>query len=188
MSIPLEYEIGLDITPSNAIEKGWGSILHFTATGADCCGYGSRIPGVWFWPGTRRILLSDGHTSNGNSHTGQWKCDDNVLTLQPNINYRLRMVFKAKTVSLYVNGQMACATEPRADRKVFKNVAVYAADPFYAPAKATVQNLYFKPLPSSPPGLTRLLIFLYVTFDKACVYICTTLLPHSMPSRCSVLH
>merc|ERR1711959_145782 len=44
MDIPLDYEIGLDITPNNQIENNWGSIVHFTATGKDCCGYGSRIP------------------------------------------------------------------------------------------------------------------------------------------------
>ena len=177
MSIPLEYEIGLDITPSNALVKGWASILHFTATGGDCCGYGSRIPGVWFSPGSRRLLVVDGHSADGNSNTQKWKCDDNVLTLQPNVNYRIRMLFKSKVVSVYVNGQVACATEPRADRKVFKNVIVYASDPFYEPAKATVQNLYFKPLPSSPPGLIGLsLYFKILTVDNTCV--CTSVLPH----------
>ncbi len=38
---------------------------------ANCDSYGSRIPAVWFWPGTRKILVVDGHGDNGNSHTGQ---------------------------------------------------------------------------------------------------------------------
>ena len=156
MTVPLAYEIGLDITPTYKIVKGWGNILHFTATGTGCCGYGSRIPGVWFWPGTRKILVSDGHTSNGNSHTGEWKCDDEVLTLQPNVAYRLKMVFKRKTVSVFVDGEVACATEPRDDRKVFQNVKVYLSDPWSAPAEASVKNLYFKPLTSAQPGIIAL--------------------------------
>merc|ERR1712037_920353 len=144
MNIPLDYEIGLDITPNNKIEKNWANIVHFTATGKDCCGYGSRIPGVWFWPGTRKLLVVDGHTKNGNSHTGEWKCDDKLLTLQANKKYRLRMVFKRKKVSVMVNGQSACKNIPRSDRKVFKNVQVYVGDPWYAPANAKVANLYFK--------------------------------------------
>ena len=152
-TIPLDYEIGLDITPTYKIEKGWASILHFTATNTNCCAYGSRIPGVWFWPGTRRLLVVDGHTSNGNSHTGEWKCDNKVLTLQPNVDYRLKMVFRRKTVSVYVNGEVACATEPRADRKVFKKVKVYMSDPWSNAAPASVKNFYFKPLPSAEPGI-----------------------------------
>merc|ERR1712222_288854 len=146
MDIPLDYEVGLDITPNNKIEKNWANIVHFTATGKDCCGYGSRIPGVWFWPGTRKLLVVDGHTANGNSHTGQWKCNDKLLTLQANKKYRLRMVFKKKTVSVMVNGKAACTNIPRSDRKVFKNVQVYVGDPWYAPADAKVAKLYFKAL------------------------------------------
>merc|ERR1712032_173930 len=118
MDIPLDYEIGLDITPGKKINNNWANIVHFTATGKDCCGYGSRIPGVWFWPKTRKLLVVDGHTKNGNSHTGEWKCDDKLLTLQANKKYKLRMVFK--------------------------NVQVYVGDPWYAPANAKVANLYFK--------------------------------------------
>ena len=144
MDIPLDYEIGLDITPNNKIEKGWSNIVHFTATGTDCCAYGSRIPGVWFWPGTRRLHVVDGHTANGNSHEGQWKCDTKVLTLQANKKYSLRLVLRLKTVSVYVNGKAACTNIPRSDRRVFKNVQVYVGDPWYPPANAKVANLYFK--------------------------------------------
>ena len=144
IDIPLDYEIGLDITPNSKLENGWGSIVHFTATGGDCCGYGSRIPGVWFWPGTRKLMVVDGHTANGDSHTGEWKCDNTVLTLQPNKKYRLRMLFMRKTVSVWVNGKAACTNVPRVDRKVFKNVKVYVGDPFSQPAQAKVANFYFR--------------------------------------------
>ena len=144
MDIPLDYEIGLDITPNDKLEKDWGSIVHFTATGTNCCDYGSRIPGVWFYPNTRKLLVVDGHTKEGNSHTGQWKCDDKLLTLEANKKYRLRMVFTPKKVSVFVNNKAACTDIPREDRKVFKNVQVYVGDPWYNPAQATVGNLYFK--------------------------------------------
>ena len=146
ISIPLDYEVGLDITPTTGLEGGWGSIVHFTATGTDCCDYGSRIPGVWFHPGTRKLLVVDGHTENGNSHTDQWDCDDAVLTLQPNVQYRLKMVFMHKSVSVYVNDKVACANIPRVDRQVWSDVAVYVGDPWYNPAKASVKNLCFKAL------------------------------------------
>ena len=148
LDIPLDYEIGLDITPNDKIDKDWASIVHFTATDTDCCEYGSRIPGVWFSPGTRKLFVVDGHTKNGNSNVAEWDCDDSVLTLQANKKYRLKMVLLRKTVSVWVNNKVACANFPREDRQVFKNVQVYVGDPWFYPAHATVENLYFK----SPPG------------------------------------
>jgi hypothetical protein len=71
VSIPLDYEVGIDITPGSVIEA-WSSIVHFTATDTDCCEYGTRLPGVWFWPGTRKLLVVDGNGANGNSHSGEW--------------------------------------------------------------------------------------------------------------------
>ena len=75
-------ELVLDITPGDVIESDWSSIAHFTASNTNCCEYGSRIPGIWFWPGTRKVLVVDGHGDNGNSHTGEWGCDDDILTLE----------------------------------------------------------------------------------------------------------
>ena len=131
---------------------------------ANCCSYGSRIPAVWFWPSTRKILVVDGHGDNGNSHTGQWGCDDNLLTLDVGETYRLKMVMAAELVTIYINDEPACkshhrsllrfgprplsdilrtGTADRADRQVWTDVNVYMADPWYRTADATVANLYF---------------------------------------------
>ena len=117
VSFALDYEIGLDITPGSTVVAEWASIVHFTATNTNCCDYGSRIPGVWFWPGTRKILVVDGHGANGNSHTGEWGCDDTLLTLAEGVTSTLRMIMRPDFVFIYVNDQVAC-TEPRADRRV----------------------------------------------------------------------
>ena len=145
-TIPLDYEIGLDITPNDKLKKRYTNIVHFTATGNNHGSYGDRIPGVWFAPNSRKLYVVDGHTAdfNSDSITGGWKCHDKLLTLQPNKKYRLRMVFKPKTLSVYVNGRAACTNVPRAGRKVFKNVQVYVGDPWSNPANAEVANLYLK--------------------------------------------
>lgn len=150
INLPLDYEIGLEIEPKDKTVRGWGSIVHFTATNTNCCDYGSRIPGVWFRPGTRKLMVVDGHTANGNSHTGKWNCNDKVLELAPNSKHRLRMVFKRRTVSVFVNDIPACTNIPRVDRKIFKNVHVYVSNPWDKAANADVTNLYFKPL--AEPG------------------------------------
>ena len=145
LDIPLDYEIGLDITPNDKIIKHWwGNILHFTATGTNCCEYGSRLPGVWFAPGTRTLEIVDGHTKNGNSNNHEWQCDTKLLTLEANKKYRLKMVFTRKFLSVWVNNKAACTDIPREDRHVFKNVQVYVGHPWDNPAQATVENLYFK--------------------------------------------
>ena len=141
VTIPLDYEIGLDITPGPNIIGDWSSIVHFTATNTNCCDYGSRIPGVWFWPGTRKILVVDGHGANGNAHTGEWGCDDSILTIDEGTTYRLQMVMSAEVVQILVDGALACQST-RADRSVQENVKVYMADPWYAAADAVVGNLY----------------------------------------------
>ena len=141
VTIPLDYTIGLYITPGPNIQSEWASIVHFTATDTNCCDYGSRIPGVWFWPGTRKILVVDGHGANGNSHTGEWGCDDDLLTLPQGQQATLTMVMAAATVSIYVNGDWACST-PRADRQVWPNTKVYAADNWYVAADASIEGLY----------------------------------------------
>ena len=50
-NIPLDYRISFEITPQNRVQEGWSNIFHITATGQNCCNYGDRIPGVWFYPG-----------------------------------------------------------------------------------------------------------------------------------------
>ena len=44
----------------------WQNIVHFTATDHDMGNQGDRIPGVWFYPSTRRLHIIDGHGANAN--------------------------------------------------------------------------------------------------------------------------
>jgi hypothetical protein len=46
----------------------WANVLHLTATGNDCCNYGDRIPGIWFYPNTMRFHLTDGSLTDGGSN------------------------------------------------------------------------------------------------------------------------
>jgi hypothetical protein len=73
MDIPLDYEIGLDITPNNKIEKKWANIVHFTATGKDCsatavasrvCGSGRALASFWWWTDTPRMATATRESGN----------------------------------------------------------------------------------------------------------------------------
>jgi hypothetical protein len=64
--LALDYTISFELTPDNTINEAWTSILHFTATGSNCCEYGDRVPAVYFYPGLRRFHIIDGQPSVGN--------------------------------------------------------------------------------------------------------------------------
>ena len=38
--------VGISVKVHSA-SSGWSNILHFTATGADCCKLGDRVPGIY---------------------------------------------------------------------------------------------------------------------------------------------
>ena len=48
VTLPTDYTVSFEITPQDQVQPGWASIVHFSATGNDCCNSGDRIPGIWF--------------------------------------------------------------------------------------------------------------------------------------------
>ena len=64
VALPIDYAVAFDLTPTGTEVASWSNIVHFTATNHDCCNYGDRVPGVWFYPGSRRIHIIDGHVSS----------------------------------------------------------------------------------------------------------------------------
>ena len=142
LNVTLNYEIGLDITPGSAINIDWASIIHFTATGTDCCAYGSRVPGVWFWPGTRKLYVVDGNRANGNLDSNLWTCSDDLMTMQENVVTNLKLVMTETSANVYVDGVIACNVR-RGDRDAHTGVTVFAGDPWYDAADAVVNNFYY---------------------------------------------
>jgi len=143
--IPVDFEIGFDVTPSDELEGSWGSIIHISATGGNCCGYGDRVPAVWFKPNDRRLHIRDGHGANGNEG-----CDpDDQLPAGETTSVTLQMTASGFTV-LY-NGTVKCEGN-RGDRQFFPLATVWAPDPWHAPARATLANFYLLPLPMSAGG------------------------------------
>lgn len=45
IQLPLDYEIGLNITPDAATVAAWTNIIHISANDNDCCDLGDRVPG-----------------------------------------------------------------------------------------------------------------------------------------------
>jgi hypothetical protein len=160
--LPDYYTFQFDLTPGPNIRKGWGSIVHLTSTNHDCCNYGDRIPGIWFYPGSRRLYVIDGHAGpsinsngqnrkSGDHHGGDDECPIKTpLPVGRTVQVRIDM---SKTfIRVYFNGQKVC-DENRKGRLPFTDVRVYASDPFYTAADATIAN--FKIEVGETPALQR---------------------------------
>jgi hypothetical protein len=133
VALPDDYTIAFTINPSITQNEGWGSIIHFSATGSNCCNYGDRVPAVWFRPGTRELYIIDGQPTNGDD-----ACDvANPVT--PNTDTRVEIAVHQLQVTVKVNGAIVCQ-EARQDRAIFPTVHVYASDPWHEPALATLSD------------------------------------------------
>lgn len=142
VSLPLDYSVQFDITPGPTVVDQWSSIVHFSATGGDCCNYGDRVPAVFFYPGKRQLHIIDGHGANGG---GNDECviDEELLPAQ---KYTVQIDVHERHVEVFFDGFMKC-TEPRKDRRPFASARVFASDPWYDPANAVIENLVLRPLP-----------------------------------------
>ena len=135
VDLPTDYTVQFTLTPQSK-QGGWRNIIHFT-TGGDCCGYGSRIPGIWFYSSSTRLLVVDGHTRNGNDYCTGGRHNNQLPLKKKSV---VKIALAKKQVNIYVNGQKVC-TKNRHDRKIFRDVTVYGSDPWYNAAATQVTDL-----------------------------------------------
>uniref|UniRef100_A0A7M5XLI6 Uncharacterized protein n=2 Tax=Clytia hemisphaerica TaxID=252671 RepID=A0A7M5XLI6_9CNID len=122
--------------------KSWtrrGSILHLT-TGRDS-GAGSRIPGIWFLPKSRALSIC--YPINLKS-----KCiKTNPLPANNWYNVRIYQKFDKKRfqfkLTIEVNNQQFGVFINWCP-KSYQGVRLFAADPFYSAALASVRNIVFR--------------------------------------------
>ena len=107
----VDHSIQLDITPGATIDAGWSNVVHFTTSvTTDTETYGSRVPGIWFWPGSRTLLVVSGHGADGNSNSAHWGCPNEYLTLDQSSLSRLTVTM-APRVQVFVNGTLVCSED-----------------------------------------------------------------------------
>jgi hypothetical protein len=123
VTIPLNYEIGFTVIP-HATTSVWSSILHVDAVAQDYTVYGSRIPAVFFYPGTSRLQIVDGGDATNlfNAYC------DTAPALPLNVPTAVRIVMSSTRVWIYQNGTVTC-TEPRSNRRIWTNATIYFSDP-----------------------------------------------------------
>merc|ERR1719450_223965 len=135
------YDISVEVYPTSFPRGSWTSIFHMTTSG-NIDVYGSRIPGIWFYPLSKastknRILVCNAIDGNKNYCVGsaylplkQW-VKVRVTQQLEGSKYVYRVFINDKQIFTKVN------TQPRE----FRNVNVYAADPWYAAQPGYIRSV-----------------------------------------------
>ena len=127
------FRLAFDLTPKGIVND-WGCILHFTATGANCCENGDRQPGIWFHPGQIGAMVFVVGNINLDMQGG-------INTM--NKKSRIEVICKNDMMTVKVNDTMTKAyIKPRMNSRV----TVYSGDPWYDAANAVIENLCFTDL------------------------------------------
>ena len=129
--LPLDYTVGFTITPKELVGE-WANIIHVSATGNNCCNYGDRIPGIWFYANTYRMHIRDGTTSSGNAG-----CDP-TEQLTVDVATAVRVEFRAFMMEVYYDDVKVCEASRVDGRTTHANARIWLPDPWHAAAIADV--------------------------------------------------
>jgi hypothetical protein len=132
----IDHEVSFDLKLHGSVVD-CGSIVHFTATGADSDGYGSRIPGIWTDPGQTTLRVSSGHEGNGNDIRST-----RALTIDSEVKVRLRVQGTACTV-WFDDEKVLDEPTMMGMRQEHEGVKVYVGDPWYESANGELCNLQY---------------------------------------------
>lgn len=145
------YILTFDLTPLGTV-GGWSNILHFSYTDSDCygagCPTGARAPGIWFVPGGTALHIRIGDNTDGN-----WGIDTASLPMNVTSKVQIRCIdntVKVTVGSVDTNGfwpsydtvQPSSRHDPAG-----RPLTVYAGDPWFVSANATIANLVYQILP-----------------------------------------
>lgn len=163
VDLPLEYEVAFtlklhSVARANAYEQHkWQSILHISATNENIGEPGSRVPGVWLWPGTSNLLVTNDHGTVQDD-----RCDHG----QPiPVGSEVRVVIQIDFHSVVVahNNEVVCAEFGRGPQPGYRGAKLYMTDAGffgtskYIVADADVTDIAIRPLrcPHKPWWQTR---------------------------------
>jgi len=128
------YRLSFNLTPKGLVGN-WGSILHFTTSGGNCCNPGDRVPGIWFFPNGLMLHIRIGDITNGN-----WGID--VAGCQIGRTSKVVIECRNNIVKVSIDGNSSTLIQP--SKRPSGQATVYSADPFYTAANAQIENLMYE--------------------------------------------
>jgi len=122
--------------------NGWANVLHFTASGKDCCSIGDRVPALW--TNSKRNYL---YFCSNVDHHGDYCRTTTAGTFRTNSWYKIEIKQRFEAYqwwySVEVEGLGTVVNVVNTKPGKWTNVAVYASDPFYPPTNAVIRNLNY---------------------------------------------
>ncbi|XP_066913880.1 uncharacterized protein [Clytia hemisphaerica] len=132
------WTLSMSIKPTGTV-SGWSNIFHATI-GQNVRRYGDRVPGIWFRSKTNQLHICSAVSGKVNH------CfDSKALPKNKFTQLMVRQIQKDNNkyyYQIFINNKRAHSvvnTKPQ----VFNNVAFYAADTWYKPAKAQLRKVNF---------------------------------------------
>jgi len=145
LTMPADFTLAFDIQPTGT-EQDWASIVHYSNGGND-----SRMPGIWFWPGTTKlhVVVEWGGFRPFSMNP------DYSLPLNQWSSVRVQVV--GATAKITVNGRdfdytgvlgsdseilsasRGCDWNICGSLPATTSVTLYAADPWYPAARASIR-------------------------------------------------
>ena len=139
------FILSFDITPRGT-NGNWSNIMRFTLTdNNDCCNPGSRNPAIWFHPGGTGLHIRIGDVSNGN-----WGIDTAGLPMNQTTRVVIACIGDSVKVDVQNVGSYTVSQPNDRVDPAGRLLVVYATDPFWPPANATVANLSYQIMAPSP--------------------------------------
>ena len=146
------YMITFDLTPLGIV-GGWGNILRFTYTDDESYVPGCRVPAIWFTPGTTKLHIRMGDVTSGN-----WGLDE-TAPLPMNVTSKVQIRCIDANVKITVGSAETWDSnngfwpsydlvqpQQRPD-PAGRPLIVYAGDPWFTAANATIANLIYQIIP-----------------------------------------
>merc|ERR1711957_878409 len=132
------FSMTFKIKPTARSINNYSNIIHFTANNQNYSSIGSRVPAVWFYSKSTRMHVRMGRPGKANDG-----CDPKEqLPLNKWSTFNLKLMGKTLTVS--VDGKVLCVNNNYAKSDPsYKNVKVYAADPWHRTAQASIKDFSY---------------------------------------------
>jgi len=109
--------------------NNWRNIFHISNNNNDCCNIGDRVPGLWIYPkSTRLLLVNDIKMINNNKQVGVSTNDG----IRLNRDCFITMTWSNTTVSIYENGLLKASRDYKLPLiAAIPEASFYIGDPWY---------------------------------------------------------
>ena len=139
------WTVSFEFNP-RVFQGGWTNLIHLT-TGANCCGAGARIPGVWFHGSNSKATKNRLHICSYVRGNGNYCWNSGVIV--PRGQWTRIVISQQFSGGKYIYtvtiGNKRLGSVINTTPREFANVRVFASDNWYNAAQGSIRNLVIVP-------------------------------------------